>query len=84
MPRPDAGVAAVDVMVSGDALRVMLSDGRIVETPLAAFPWFGWLREASPLQLANWSLEPGGFAIYWPDLDDGVEVPHLLSLAPLR
>jgi hypothetical protein len=27
----------------------------------------------------HWSLEPRGFAIYWPDLDDGIEVAHLLS-----
>jgi hypothetical protein len=27
--------------------------------------------------------EPDGFAIYWPDLDDGIEVAHLLTSAPV-
>jgi hypothetical protein len=31
----------------------------------------------------RWQVEPGGFAVYWPELDDGIEVEHLLSLQPL-
>jgi len=34
-------------------------------------------------QRANWSLEPGGFAIYWNDLDDGIEICHLLGMQPV-
>ena len=45
--------------------------------------WLRWLYEATPEQCANWSLEPGGYAVYWDDLDDGVEVCHLLALEPL-
>ncbi len=45
--------------------------------------WLDWLLKATPEQRANWSLEPGGFAIYWEDLDDGVEVAHLLGIQPL-
>ena len=29
------------------------------------------------------SLEPGGYAIYWPYLDDGIEVCHLLNPQPM-
>jgi hypothetical protein len=32
---------------------------------------------------ANWTLEPGGYAIYWEDLDDGLEVCHILGMQPL-
>jgi hypothetical protein len=78
------GVIAMAVEVSDEQLRVVLDDGRTIETPLNSFPWLQWLRTATDDQRANWSLEPGGFAIYWPELDDGVEVRHLLSLVPLR
>ena len=42
----------------------------------------GW-RKLPQAEQANWKLEPGGFAIYWPDLDDGIEVCHLLTNAPI-
>jgi hypothetical protein len=76
-------VAATDVQVSRDRLRIELSDGRVIETPLADVPSLRWLREASDEQRERWSLEPGGFAVYWVDLDDGVEIRHLLSLTPV-
>jgi hypothetical protein len=40
------------------------------------------LVNATDEQRARWSLEPGGFAIYWEDLDDGIEVSRLLDLQP--
>jgi hypothetical protein len=80
---PDIEVGATSVTVDGERLRVELSDGRALEVLLASIPWLRWLREASDKARANWLLEPGGFAVYWPDLDDGVEVRHLLSLQPL-
>jgi hypothetical protein len=46
-------------------------------------PWLKWLAKATPKQRANWTIEPGGFAIYWSDLDDGIEVCHLLDSMPL-
>jgi hypothetical protein len=42
-------------------------------------PCLKWLGKATPKQRANWSLEPGGYAIFRPDLDDGIEVCHLLT-----
>ena len=45
--------------------------------------WLDWLYRATDEQRANWSIEPGGFAIYWEDLDDGIELCHLLSLESL-
>jgi hypothetical protein len=76
-------VSATGVYVTADVLRIELSDGRIVELKLARVPWLRWLREASDEARSHWSLEPGGFAVYWNDLDDGVEVRHLLALSPI-
>lgn len=72
-------VRARHVRFTGDMLRVELSDGREIRLPLSDVPWLKWLAKATPKQRANWSLEPGGFAIYWDDLDDGIEVCHLLD-----
>lgn len=76
-------VSALEVRFVGDVLHVSLSDGREVSVPMDRVAWLDWLLKATPEQRANWSLEPGGFAIYWEDLDDGVEVAHLLGLQPL-
>ena len=76
-------VHAEGVRFSNGALRVRLDDGREISLPLAEVPWLKWLTKATPKQRANWSLEPGGFAIYWPDLDDGIEVCHLLDTQPI-
>ena len=43
--------------------------------------WLDWLSMATDEQRANWSIEPGGVAIYWEDLDDGVELCHLSHLS---
>ena len=39
-----------------------------------AFPGCGG---ATPAQRRKWHIEPHGIAIYWDDLDDGIEVEHL-------
>jgi hypothetical protein len=51
--------------------RVLLTlrDGRIVSMPLSFFPW---LERATPEQRANYVFAP--FSIYWPDLEDGIDV----------
>ena len=78
-----AQVRAKNVRFSGETLRVILEDGREVSLRISEVPWLKWLAKAAPKQRSNWRLEPGGFAIYWPDLDDGIEVCHLLDLHPL-
>jgi hypothetical protein len=78
-----AQVRAKGVRFSNGMLQVQLDDGRQVSLPLAEVPWLRWLARATPRQRANWSLEPGGYAIYWPDLDDGIEVCHLLDTQPI-
>ena len=73
-------VRAKGVRFAGHVMRVQLSDGREISLLMNEVPWLKWLAKATPKQRANWKLEPGGFAIYWPDLDDGIEVCHLLDL----
>jgi hypothetical protein len=76
-------VRAESVRFAGNVMRVALDDGREISLPLNEVPWLKWLAKATPKQRANWTIEPGGFAIYWPDLDDGIEVCHLLESTPL-
>ncbi len=76
-------VQAQGVRFADDKIYVLLSDGREVGLPLDRIEWLSWLEQASPEQRARWSIEPGGFAIYWEDLDNGFEVRHILELQPL-
>ena len=78
LDKPD--VAAVGVRLTKERVYIELSDGREIGVPLATF---AFLRQASAEALANWKLEPHGFAVYWPDLNDGLEVRHLLDPQPL-
>ena len=78
-----AQVHAKGVRFTNGTLHVRLNDGREVSLPLAEVPWLKWLTKATPKQRASWSLEPGGYAIYWPDLDDGIEICHLLDMQPI-
>ncbi len=76
-------VRAKTVRFTGNVLHVLLSDRREISLQLDEVPWLKWLAKATPKERANWSLEPGGFAIYWPGLDDGIEVCHLLGTQPI-
>ena len=63
-----------------DMLVITLRNGRIMRVPYGDIEWLRWLSDATPEQRAKWSLEPGGFAIYWEELDDGIEIEHLRRL----
>lgn len=76
-------VRAIGVHFVGDALCVTLSDGREISVPLDRFEWLKWLAKASLAQRAKWSIEPGGFAVYWDELEDGIEICHLLAAQSL-
>lgn len=81
--KPNEVVAAQNIRFSGDRLIVELSDGRQLSVPYKKISWLRWLAKATPKQRADWSLEPGGYAIYWEQLDDGVEICHLLGVESL-
>ncbi|MCL5997851.1 MAG: DUF2442 domain-containing protein [Chloroflexi bacterium] len=76
-------VSAVSVRFYGDTLSVSLSDDRQISIPLDKVEWLHWLLKATPEQRDKWHIEPGGYAVYWDQLDDGVEVRHLLSMEHL-
>lgn len=77
-------VSAEGVRFVGDKLVIKLSDWRELSVPYKKIPWLKWLAKATPKQRATWSLEPGGYAIYWEQLDDGVEICHLLGMERLN
>jgi hypothetical protein len=70
-----AETLAVDVECSGDALRVTLSDGRVVSVPLL---WFPRLAGASPREQSEWELLGGGIGIHWEAIDEDISVASLL------
>ena len=76
-------VQAKGVRFEGNVLHTILSDGREISLPLEQIAWLNWLVNATSEQRAKWKIEPGGSAIYWDELDDGIEIEHLLSLQPL-
>ncbi len=79
----DIQVEARSVRFEANSLYIFLSDGREIGLPIDRVDWLIWLAKATPAERANWTIEPGGFAVYWPDLDDGVEVSHILALQPI-
>ncbi len=68
--------AAVGVRFTSLMVYVLLNDGREIGVPLSRLPW---LAKATPEQRSRWSLEPQGYAVWWEELDDGIEVAHLLN-----
>ena len=76
-------VRACDVRFVSNMLYVSLSDGREIGLPTDRIEWLSWLARATPGQRANWSIEPGGYAIYWEDLDDGFEIRRVLEIQPV-
>jgi hypothetical protein len=67
---------AVDVSCSGDALTVVLDDGRSVSVPLE---WFPRLAAATPRQRKEWEPIGGGIGIHWEAIDEDVSVASLLQ-----
>jgi len=76
-------VQVKNLRFEGNNLHILLSDGREISIPIDQMEWLKWLAKATEEQRAKWTIEPGGFAIYWEELDDGIEIEHLLSLEPL-
>jgi hypothetical protein len=91
MARPHLKKEAVDirtitVRIAGvrfmdDRVYFTLTDDREVSLPLN-HKYLRWLKNASPEQRANWKLDQDGWTVLWPDLDEGVEIEHLLLPKP--
>src|SRR5438105_1635508 len=69
------GVAAENVSVTKDTLKVQLAAVRTVEAPLA---WYPRLLHGTTKQRARWRLIGGGEGIHWPDLDEDISVENIL------
>ncbi len=78
-----ARVGATDVKFINSVLSITLTDGREINVPMDRVDWLAWLRNATVEQRSKWSLEPNGYAVYWEELDDGIEICHLLEMKPL-
>lgn len=66
---------AQKVVVTEDAVRVDLSDGRTISAPLA---WYPRLLHGSKKERDNWRVIGKGYGIHWKDLDEDVSVENLL------
>lgn len=72
-------IAAIDIRFDQDTLVIVLNDQREIALSLKEIKWLHWLAGATPEQRTKWSLEPYGYAVWWEDLDDGIEILHALS-----
>ena len=72
-------LAATEVKFEKQWLKITLNNGQAIDLAFQDIPWLKWLAQATLEQQSNWSLEPGGYAIYWEDLDDGIEICHLMT-----
>jgi hypothetical protein len=63
----------VAVAVHSHKVWVTLADGRDISNPLE---WHPWLANATPDQQAH--VEFDAFSVYWPDLDEGLDIEGML------
>jgi hypothetical protein len=68
-----------NVLVTDDALTIVLRDGRKVSAPL---DWFPRLKAASPAARASWTTSAAGHGVHWPEIDEDLSVEGLLSGQP--
>ena len=67
---------AISVEVSGKALSVKLSDGRMVAIPVDQYPRLAY---ATKQERANWRIIGRGHGIHWEDIDEDISVEGLLA-----
>jgi len=72
---------AEDVKVTRNALKVDLSDGRMISVPLT---WYPRLLHATTEERENWRLIGRGRGIHWEDIDEDISVEGLLAGHPSR
>jgi hypothetical protein len=73
---------ATGIRFTDSMVYVSLNDKREIGLPLS-HPDLRWLANASPEQRARWAIAPGGWCVLWQELEDGIEVEHLLQPALL-
>ena len=70
---PDRPVA---VGYEGPDVVVLLANGEVLRTPISLHPW---LERATSEQRAN--MEFDGHSVYWPDMDDGLDIEWMRRAA---
>ncbi len=71
------------VAFTNDRLVLRLSDGRTLQLDMSEHSWLRWLLDATPEQRKLWEIVPSGGGVWWPELDDGVELQPLLDMHSL-
>jgi hypothetical protein len=69
-------VRATYVVVTKESMIVSLADGREIILPLG---WYPRLTYGTPRERNEWRLVGDGSAIYWPDLDENLNVDGFLA-----
>ncbi|MEK9139237.1 MAG: DUF2442 domain-containing protein [Bacteroidota bacterium] len=80
--RTQTALTIVGVRFTDSMVCVELSDHREIGLPLG-HPDLRWLTNATPEQRNKWSIVAKGRHILWDELNDGIEVEHLLKHQPL-
>jgi hypothetical protein len=68
----------LSVAIHSGRVWVTLDDQRVIGLPLDRFPW---LANATPDQQRNYQANP--ISIYWPDLEDGIDMEYFTGEWPL-
>lgn len=75
----DSQLRIEDVEVDSSTLRIDLSDGRSVSTPLV---WYPRLLNGTTRERRKWQLIGDGVGIHWPDLDEDLSMEGILQGRP--
>lgn len=73
---PNYQPTAKDVQITDTTMHIIFADGCALDVALADWPF---LVQATSEQRQHWQFEPGNEIIFWPDLDEGLEIGHLLG-----
>jgi hypothetical protein len=71
-----APAQACGLYVGQHEFAVLLRDGRRLVVPFGCFPR---LEQATPEQRRHFELYSDGKMLHWPDLDEDIEVQHLVE-----
>lgn len=72
---PQKSTSAVGITFTDLQFTVALKDGRYLTIPLW---WYPRLERATRAERKNWKPLGSGVVIQWPDLDEFIEVNHLV------
>ena len=74
--RNPAAARAIGLIMGTDEFVVCLPDGRRLCVPYASFPR---LENASAVQRGHFEVCARGRLLHWPDIDEDIEVQHLVE-----